>query len=210
MVKVCPMCRKTFPTKEALKQHVASVHESSGRPSKSKRSIPNRITSNQSNDIPIRIKRMEFYGSITFKNSSTATFSQSFSPGNSNCIVLSKFGKLYETYKVHGMSVVFKTASRTTRDGQVIVAVDYNTKSLGPVERARLLSMPNMIFPIHKDNSRLRVVVAPTLRYVVSSDLSRDSPFAIQAIATTDTTETEFLCGDIFLEYDIEFMGLRP
>lgn len=173
-------------------------------------SRPNLIVPSQNNDIPVRIKRMEYLDSLTFSKSSTAVLTKSFTPTLTTMPILSRFAKLYEMYVIHSMAVVFKTASRTTRDGQVIIAVDYNSKSTATPDKVKLLSMPNIVFPIHKDGSRLRVSVPATLRYVTQSDQARDVPFAIQAYATTNTVEEAFVCGDIYLDYDIELKGVRP
>lgn len=213
MVKTCPICQRKFNSKLALKQHMDSAH--STKPLSNKARGRTRVNNaikqvkGSPNDIPVRIKRTEYILEVVNSSDSGGTGKVIFNPKTSTSAkILNKFAGIYEMYRVFSMKVRFISASRSTRNGHIIVAVDMNAKDDVIPSKEALYAMPNVVTQVHTNSPVLVVPITNIIRYNNGSDTSRDKPFVIYYYCTADGKAKDIV-GDIFIDYDIEFSGLN-
>ncbi|APG75805.1 hypothetical protein 1 [Hubei diptera virus 14] len=206
-MKTCPVCQRKFVNKQALKQHMDSAHGKPAPVRRTKNNINNMIVSRgNDNDIPIRIKRKEFIQAIDKTNLNGNLVFNPRTAASSK--ILNKFAKIYDNYIVHSCSVQFVSGSRSTRNGMVVVAVDYGSSSIVTNTKENLYALPSVATQVHSNSPVLKISVSNAVRYCNVTDKNRDNPFTIYWYC--DTTETDGGVGDLFLTYDIEFKGLTP
>lgn len=212
-MKTCPVCQRKFANKQALKQHMDTVH--SGKPVKQRSgarigggSVPPRVSGN---DAVIRVARSELFASVSGDQGRVEKIvTEDFYPQNGTIRILKKFSDIYETYIVRSVSVRFITASRSTRNGQVILAYDLNSATTAAGTKAEIYSYPHVVCAIHQNSPVLKVPISNIVRYVAASDKARDKPFKVIIYVNYDNTDPTSLIGDVIVDYDIEFRGLSP
>lgn len=161
-------------------------------------------------DSPIRIKRMEYWKDvIMMKNSSVSRGDDQFVTSKFPK-VFQKFADMYENYIIHSMSVVFKTTSSTTRDGSIVFGIDYNAENpQTPEDASSVFALPSRSGPLYSPTLRLQLKLQPGLVRLTKGKTPPNAPFSLTYYATTEQSGDDLYLGRFFIEYDVEFRGLK-
>lgn len=209
----CTVCNRQFKTSAALKQHQADAGHGVGartkRVKKTSGINPLPQSGSSTSDIRIRFKRVEWFATIQSNQNSVSGYTYaSFSPSDT-CVTLKKLSKTFEMYKLHSARLIYKTMSNVTKNGQVVIGVDYNWKTSVNITKEMIMGMPNLCVPIWATDKSITLVVDKLPRFVDAKD-TRDKPFMVYMWQTSSKDSTPMDIGDVFLEYDIELWGLDP
>lgn len=220
MVK-CTQCNRQFKTKAAMEQHRRDVHSKGSQSTpqvkaprakkNGNRNGPMRspiAASTNNNDIRMRVRRLEYVATCTLEaKAANASGFNVFDPTTS-CATLAKLSKTFLMYKVHKMTLVYKTLSSTMRDGNAILSFDYDASVSVSVTKTSALAMANISVPLYEKERRLNVPLDNQPRYLTKRD-ERDRPVCFYWLGTSTSTAKVDLF-DVFLDYDIELYGLNP
>lgn len=213
-MKICPVCKSSFQTKNALKQHMQSKHQSQqkAQPAQSRRprsqrqaqSIDMRQTAY--NDATCHVARTEWLCDVKSDNSKEFKLSTSIEVDGSNLPVLSKLSKLFDRYIVNSISILYKGSVATTRDGVVYFGIDYDgaTKT-GEVGLSKILKYPNKSAAVWVQEAVLPLKYDKVLRFVKGTDL-RDKLGSVICYASTD--KENLVLGTLFVKYNVTLMSL--
>lgn len=214
----CSLDGRTFSSKKALADHVRSSHSNTSSSSRQRSNRPSTLPLRQagspqsSNDVSITFSRCELMFSADIKKGQSKTSGYKYFDMSSldKTPVLSKLSRTFECYKIHAITLEFKTYCNVTRDGQFVMGVDYNSST--PVDHtdfAKIMSLPYISGPVYKDSMKISVNVPPTVRFCTISDNARDRPFVVYWGANTNAS-SDFRIGDVFIHYNITLFGLAP
>lgn len=210
-MKTCPVCKATFPAKGALAQHMQAKHQAKKQPARpqprAQRQSQNvAMTQLPYNDATCHVTRTEWLSAVKTDNSSSSAIAVSFEVDSDSLPVLGKLSKLFDRYIVNSVSLVYKGAVATTRDGVVYFGVDYDGKTQkGDVSIQRVLKFPNKSCPVWTTESVLPLKYDKSVRYVKGTDL-RDKLGSILCYASSD--KAGLLLGNLFVKYDITLTSL--
>jgi hypothetical protein len=138
-------------------------------------------------------------------------FSREFIPGSSGSLRLDQFASLFEFYRVLSCRISYRTASATTSQGMVHGGVSFDASKnfvdplsvsyLDPGFRGPIWSDQTLSVPPDRIN---RLKWTPTSHSSASPTVSAGFEFwlALQSNAPADS-----LVGEIWIDYDIEFMS---
>lgn len=217
-MKTCPVCQKTFKTKNGLKQHMSAAHSSvqaqpkraSNRASGSAPSINSRQRMNMTqvayNDATCRVNRIEWLVDVKSANTSSAHGATSIEVDGVNLPVLSSLGKLFDRYIVHSIQVIYRGSVSTIVDGTVYVAFDYDGKATDCDSVSFVLKYPGNSCPVYTREMVFPLKFDQSTRYVRGTDL-RDQLGKVLYYCTT-TNKKDAIIGTIFVRYDITLMSL--
>jgi len=186
------------------------VKSRSANKNRSSRSTPMSTQASGPSDITLPMRRCEILTSIslnagTKEGSGYQTFSMA--DGGKHTPVLLKLARPFEMYKITSMSLVFKTASASTRSGQVVIGVDYNSKTaINPITKPSVLAMQSIVFPCYEKEVRIRLSLDSLPRFRQPQD-ARDTPFAVYWYASS--SDASAYIGDIYLDYNIILYGIN-
>lgn len=142
MVKICPICKASFPSKETLAAHMNSVH-SKGNRQRPRRSAQQNVSTNL-------LVRKEL-STITISANSVVAFE--ICPGKSGCTMLDNIANMYEEYKIVSWTVIFKPIVGTNTNGYYTAGVTYG-KSQRPQKVGEIASLsPALTNPLYKQSS---------------------------------------------------------
>jgi hypothetical protein len=140
-----------------------------------------------------------------------AVVSREFNPGSSGSLRLDQFASLFEFWRLIRCSIFYRTASATTSQGMVHGGVSFDASKnfveplsvsyLDPGFRGPIWSDQTLVVPPDRVN---RLKWTPTSRSSASQTVQAGFEFwlALQSSAPADT-----LVGEIWIDYDIEFMS---
>lgn len=212
-MKICPVCKKEFKTKNGLKQHMASSHGQRQQAAKQPRSKTVQYQPGPSgfgsmsmqsvgyNDATCRVNRIEFLMDAKAKGTSNIEVD------GANLPVLSRLSKMFDRYQVIGIQVVYRGSVATTCDGTIYVAFDYD----GKIEETKLdltaiLKFPGMSCPVWTGEKSFPLKFDRSVRYVKGNDL-RDKLGTVMCVVNGNTTAGKTF-GTIFVKYDIMLQSL--
>lgn len=127
--------------------------------------------------------------------------------------VFNKLMTVFESYKIHSLSIEWASSSATTTSGMVVIGIDVNTISkVDSFDKATQLK-PSMKFPVWTQNRALRIpqvhVQPSLLRYPTNSH--PNVPFAIvAAIKAGAAVLSDSAYGSFSVKWDISFIGISP
>lgn len=203
-MKTCPVCQRKFATKQALKQHMESVHKASGSTAPRSTRAKNMLSTT---DPSIRITRTEWLHSVTASNTSDKITDTVVCPATSSIAVLSKLGGMFEKFVVHKMTLIYRGSAGATKDGMVFLAVDYDAVTTAPNTKADVLKMAFKSCLISTREMAMPVSSDSAVRYVDGSD-KRDK--FVRALTCTTNRDSGTTVGELFVTYDITFSGMKP
>lgn len=122
---------------------------------------------------------------------------------------LKKVANLFEIYVIHSATIIYKPLISDYKSGNIIVGVDYATKSVSATTSASVAAHKHFNVRISKEG-KLPVKVPGTERYTTVSDQNRDAPFAaVWYINFPDgKASEEVTVGQLYLDYDVTFRGM--
>jgi hypothetical protein len=216
MIK-CPICTRQFKTRAALKQHTLDSHSGPSLPVVSvprvlartpRRSRAGASMPSASGDVSFVLRRCEFLTKVGWTGQAKESSGyDAFSLDDSNsCPVLMKLAKPFEMYKIHSMAFVFKTASATTRSGQVVMGVDYAPTTISSITKQVVLGMQNKVFPCYEKEVRMPLQLDSMPRFRIPKD-NRDKPFVAYWYASS--SDAAAYVGDIYLDYHVTLYGIQ-
>lgn len=189
---------------------------------KRRKNNPGAVPSASSSGVQSRIKYTETVCSVTVaKDSDEVVYWLPFSPihkiGNSAAFpILSKFCKIYETYKIMGLTIHWASSCSAMTSGLTVMAVDSNpgssVKTISALEKFR----PVLKFPVRQASRSLpvpQVMISPAiLRHANATSTSTpDVPVAICLGVKAEkklSEETNF--GLLSITWDLLFVGISP
>lgn len=154
----------------------------------------------------------EFWGTLALdKGAATGVVTFPFVPGKSGIPVLDKLGAVFERYQVHSCTLHWRTTSGTTRNGAVVVGVDWDPKdspgnfqqvaALAPNCRGAVWSEFNLPLPPSKLMSRTWLMTG-------SGTTDRDeAAFAVSVAVQADATTVATTYGDLWVTYKVTLQG---
>lgn len=185
MVKICPICQTTFPTKVALAAHMPS-HQ---RQQKRGRGKPR----NSSSTLTLALK--ELWGEV--KSKSVVTID--CKPASSGLLKLSGQAPMFETYKLTAYTVhVVKGGSQST-SGIYFMGVSYKASG-HPTTSKGVAALAPMVCKNANENASLSV---PCSRIMGQPWLDNDGPSPGAVIVANDTTASLH----IWISYRVIFNG---
>lgn len=216
MVK-CTVCGRSFKTAGALQQHRRDTGHMSVKvkvtppppratraPRKARLSIASNVFQR---DLAIPIRREDLFASIrpTKTGGKVNPEGYSFFPFSFDLLGPCKnISKNFEIFKINSMRLVYKTCASTNRDGQIVMGIDYNSKTSFTATKTSILSMQSMAFSLHA-NSRPLVLKLDKNERFVAGTTERDIPFTLYCWYSGNGDDV--LYGDIFIQYDIVLSG---
>lgn len=149
-MKTCPVCKRTFPTKQALAAHRVAVH--GGRQQGGARGP---ATGNSS---VLTFSRFEYIGSSQAKNIP-------LQPGSLGARQLDNLAAIFEQYRWDALSFTLKPTVGAQTDGTCFVGYSYESDHY-PTDKASIAACsPSDSFPV----SRERVLAAPVRQLMHSA-----------------------------------------
>lgn len=220
----CPVDGRMFATKQALAQHRSAAHSAPVNirlPRQQRVSRRNMYPTNPSasvvtrNDVPVTLNRTEFYYSIKLPaNAGEGTGYKTFSLDDAEIApILTRMAKIYDCFRLRRLAFIWKSASNTTKDGQIVFGYDINAKSgVNPITKAKILSLPNRSLQVFASDVKLPVtgIDSRITRYIKASDVARDNPAVLYYYVNTPAAASDQLIGDFYVEYTVDLFGLRP
>lgn len=190
-MKTCPVCKRTFPTKEALATHRAAVHggQLNRRAQGGGPSSGNSIT----------FTRSEYIGPVTSKN-------VPLRPGSVGARQLDSVAAVFEQYRWDSLSFRLKPTVGANTDGSAFVGLSYEPDHT-PTSKTDIASCsPSDSFPV----SRERTIVAPVR-------LLMHSPWLATTSNSGEGNEKESISGyfnvasdkalDLWIHYTVTLSG---
>lgn len=212
----CAMCKRSFKTVASLKQHQMDAGHGGAVPkqvtvvrqnNRKSKAAPSPATGFQNQDIKLRFRRRELFATI--ESSKTDAFSYKYTemkPANMGGAT-SALATKFEMYKLHSLRFFYKPAVSTMRDGQIVIAFDYNSKTTVAMTKAKMLGFPSAMLPVWKEGPLLSVKCDGQPRFTTDKDARDVIGMVYYANASAVDTKVTQL-GDIFIELDIEFYGI--
>lgn len=214
-MKTCPICKTTFPTKNALAQHMQAKHSTQrkAQPKSQQRARPQgnmsqRVAMTQLpyNDATCHVARTEWIAEVKSSNDSSSSVAVSLEVSSDALPVLSKLAQLFDRYIVNSISLLYKGAVATTRDGVVYFGIDYDGRaSKETLSIQKVLKFPNKSCAVWSSDCALPLKYDKQVRYVKGTDL-RDKLGKVIAYATTD--KPNIVLGNLFVKYDLTLTSL--
>jgi hypothetical protein len=157
------------------------------------------------NDAICKVARSEYLMDVTSDDKKIAKVGNHLEVDGANLPVLSQLSKLFDRFVIESISVTFKSAVATTRDGFVYVAIDYDgVLDEKDLTVSKILRYPNQSGPV-RNSFTLPLKYDRTPRYVHGTDF-RDKLGRILVYATCG--EKNLTLGTIFVNYNITLMSL--
>lgn len=213
------MSKASFSKKEMnqLRSLLQNTHVSA--PPKKKKKNRRRAAAPSRNLPGTRIQYSERIGSVVVKNGfAEASFSYKFYPG---CVkdnkavfpILNRFGKIFESYKIHSISLEWAASSGTNTDGMIALAVDSGISSKVSSFDDVVQFRPSISFPVWTSSRTLNVPTTMTqpslLRY--NDNTQPNVPFSIvAAVRVPSKTSADTSFGMVSVKWDISFVGISP
>lgn len=168
-----------------------------------------------------RVKYTEVVQTMKVLNGKTQTvLALPFNPATVNGTVsafpvLAKFARIYESYKIHNITLHWSSSVAATKDGLVILSVDSNpTTKITSVAAAEKLR-PCIKFPVRTPNRSLVVPVTmlqpSMLRYVTATATLVNDPVALViAVDAGSDPKADTNYGVFSVTWDVSFIGISP
>lgn len=209
-MKTCPICKKQFKDKAALKQHMLSHQQQPKQPrvSKSKSSNQGVMSLGAQIDPVCRVNRIDWIKSVSFGTSATSVGAmETIQPNDENLPVISKLAAIWDKFVVHSIALIYRGGCSSMRDGMIYLAFDYDgaTKQVKAV--SDVVNKPYVCGPLWSKELRLQLRFDSQVRYCAGTDL-RDKLGNICLFATTNAEAKGITVGEVFVHYDITFSGL--
>lgn len=213
-MKTCPVCQRTFKTKNGLKQHMSAAHQRRTTPRAQQLVPPTggmqprqnlRLVQQPNNDAVCRVNRTEWLCSVKTGSDFSYGYKASLEVDGANLPVLSKLSKLFDRFVVHSISLVYKGSVATTRDGVVYFGIDYDNGASTTQTTSSIMRYPNKSCPVWTRECSLPLKYDNVVRYIRGNDL-RDKLGSALVAASSDKSGLEL--GVIFVKYDITLMSL--
>jgi hypothetical protein len=173
---------------------------SSGIPNQVRRQPPRpKITTLKNGDLCIH--NSEPWGDIT-----TGAGVLLFDPGNSNLRLLDNQAKNYDQYCIKSVKIEYKTASGTTTSGDIVMGVDYNTRTVDTSYNSVSLLEPKWVGPIW-NNGVLNVNARSAMKNMSerqTSTVDSSAGPAFQIVWNANSSQTGLL-GRIWITYNVCF-----
>jgi hypothetical protein len=155
------------------------------------------------------VKRKEFW----FSTSATVPgiVSRSFYPGNSGLARLDQFGQMFELWKVKKLRLHYIPSVGSTQSGMVHMGVDFDNRELPSTPQGVSILEPSTHGAVWKDNSLgIPIERVQRTKWMYTNAGGSVSPetgtgFAV-VVSTTGTVDA----GEVWLDYEIEFVGPVP
>lgn len=158
------------------------------------------------NDATCHVNRTEWLCDVKTDNEKKAGGIVCIEVDGANLPVLSKLSKLFDRYIVNSISVVYKGAVATTRDGVVYIGIDYdNATKANEVNLPKVLKFSNKSCAVWTQDSVLPLKYDRVVRFVKGTDL-RDKLGSVLYYGSSD--KENLVLGTLFVKYDITFMSL--
>lgn len=201
-MKTCPICRKQFDTKAALKQHMESVHRSSGR--KGAGSQVQRMSNQGFNSVDpsVRITRLERLMTVESKTTK-AVSSGHLAPHTTGLGVIAKFAGMFDKFVIHKCVLVYRGGCGTTRGGMVYLVIDYESTATEPTFD-NLTKYPFKTCPVWARELTFPLSFDSVTRYVNGTTVADKVGIVYAGVTSTEA----FTAGEVFVQYDITFSGL--
>lgn len=188
-----------------------------------KKSRRNRVPRNLSNP-ETRVAYTENVGPIKIAaGQSEGVISYSFYPGSErgnergnnvqNFPILARFGKIFESYRIHAVTLEWSSSAGANTNGLVVLSFDSNPTSAISKFNDAAQCRPAIKFPIWTPTRSLRVptpmLMPSLLRY--NTNTQPNVPFSILAgVQIPEATRAEQKFGMLSLKWDISFVGISP
>lgn len=218
-MKSCPRCQKKLATKAGLKQHMDSVHN--GAPQRKGGVVPARTSGKISQprtmgsnlgDGSITLSRSELLTSVDVQaNADTSTGAIQLYPTPQNMTWLAKLAAAYDQIVWHSARVFFKPACGTTRNGSLLIGVDWDptaadtaratVQSCTPVTEAPVWQQSQLTLPSTRLQSR-------KYYFLKGSPQAQDkAPGVLLYHAKVDKESNQRFYGDIWIDYRVTLQG---
>lgn len=150
-MKTCPICKRQFPTKQALAAHRAAVHGMG-------RSMGGGRGQAQGGTSSLTFSRFEYIASQTSKG-------VPLQPGSTGARQLDNLAGIFEQYRWDALSFTFRPTVGAQTDGTCFVGISYESDHR-PVDKASIAACsPSDSFPV----SRERTLTVPVRQLMHSA-----------------------------------------
>lgn len=189
MVKICPICRATFPSKAALAAHVASAHPAGA--SRGRRRGANRAPGS------ITITNTEFLGS-------QKRLSVPLLPGKSGAGRLDAHAQIYELFRFQRVSLTLRSTAGLSVSGSTFAGVSYDATA-PEYERSSIAALtPSASAPVTRDIT-LSVPTGPLMGQQWLPTHYGSSGSEVPGFVVFDSDSNM----DVWLTYTCVFTGTR-
>lgn len=160
------------------------------------RPLPTSPTMVSSSD-GLRVRHMEFFKTVSSTTTGLATFKFDFkSP-----VLLASIAKVYTRAVIHAMSIYYRPSVGTTKDGQIYIAVDWESSDAPTVAQVKVMQ-PQIRQPVWGEGQ----MVLPQARLQEKRNLRIATDVPYQLAVTMPASQSEDY-GEILISYDITLMG---
>lgn len=185
MVKICPICKQSFPTKAALAQHMNAVHTRRAPRNASNRSnMANTITGSEYLGSKTELQVLEIF------------------PGKTGASRLDTMAGIYELFQIKKWTYRFKPIVSTSTSGYYLAGVCYEATNRPNSEVSIASCQPSVQAPIYKASS---ISVSPQLvmgqPWLPTANKSGTSPGAVVLNVTKNTNVA------VWVDYTVSFSG---
>lgn len=218
-MKACPRCQKKLASKAGLKQHMDAVHN--GAPQRSGRAVPAGVSSrppaqartmgSNLGDGSITLSRSELLASVEVASAKDSA--QGYIvllPSSTTMAWLFRLSSAYDQIVWHTARVFFKPASGTTRNGILLMGMDWNpaatdcsrttVQSCTPVTESPVWQQSQLPLPASRLQSR-------KFYFLKASSSVDQAPGVLLWHVKTDTTTAKIFLGDLWIDYRVSLLG---
>ncbi|APG76114.1 hypothetical protein 1 [Beihai shrimp virus 6] len=159
----------------------------------------------------VRIRHEEMFLNLRPRVAGENIATQIFLPGQSKMPVLDSFARSFDRYRIHSLTLRYKTASGTTKTGSVILGIDGAVDHV-PTTIAQVQGLyPKWRGPVWGEGAITANIATlmPQRWLTTSTDVSMLKSVAHAAFAVVvglTSAEPDVSPGEIWCSYDVEFM----
>jgi hypothetical protein len=164
----------------------------------------------------LRMRHCERWIGIAGGAGSANIFTGSFVPTASGMLVLDSVAQTFDRYVVHNVTVHYRPSVGTTKDGYIVMGVDWDSKDNDPTSTQQVESLyPNLRTAVWQDGrmpigGQSRIMTRKFLRIPHSETQQEDTydttAFKLQISLVTQETPS-ISAGDIWCTYDVTLEG---
>lgn len=162
----------------------------------------------------LRTRHHEIWGPVEVPKGGVGVITTfNFTPGKSSIPVLDNLASIYERYQVHEVLLHWTPCMGTSKDGLVVVGIDWQTKEIAKTRAGVQTLNPNKRDAIYgKFTMQLPASRLMNRKWMATSTSEViDNTTAFRAVVAADgleavTTDSKTV-GDLWITYDITFQG---